>query len=197
MKVHQRWRTPIIWSIGAHFTFPKHSITSERNCFNIQSFPARIYDLIYHMSMKLCYVWKIYMVLRMQCCKFGIDQCYSCEDIALFFPQSFDIFLVQAHRTWPVLMISRSWHYISCHWDACSNHLAISDSCKPLQRTRLQTACKTCRGEIFCCKFTMLTLPIITFLEKLIMKAISWCCLWRPNIEHLKPYLFYTKYSET
>ena len=22
---------------------------------------------------------------------------------------------------------SRSWQYISCHWDACSNHLAISD----------------------------------------------------------------------
>ena len=26
------------------------------------------------------------------------------------------------------LMTSRSWLYISCHWDACSNHLAISDS---------------------------------------------------------------------
>ena len=24
------------------------------------------------------------------------------------------------------LMISRSWQYISCHWDACSNHLASS-----------------------------------------------------------------------
>ena len=27
------------------------------------------------------------------------------------------------------LMTSRSWQYISCHWDACSNHLAISDCC--------------------------------------------------------------------
>ena len=26
------------------------------------------------------------------------------------------------------LMTSRSWQYISCHWDACSNHLAISTS---------------------------------------------------------------------
>ena len=26
------------------------------------------------------------------------------------------------------LMTSRSWQYIPCHWDACSNHLAISDS---------------------------------------------------------------------
>ena len=26
-------------------------------------------------------------------------------------------------------MTSRSWQYISCHWDACSSHLAISDSC--------------------------------------------------------------------
>ena len=25
------------------------------------------------------------------------------------------------------LMTSRSWQYISCHWDACSNHSAISD----------------------------------------------------------------------
>ena len=25
------------------------------------------------------------------------------------------------------LITSRSWRYISCHWDACSNHLAISD----------------------------------------------------------------------
>ena len=25
------------------------------------------------------------------------------------------------------LMTSRSWQYIPCHWDACSNHLAISD----------------------------------------------------------------------
>ena len=25
------------------------------------------------------------------------------------------------------LMTSRSWQYISCHWDACFNHLAISD----------------------------------------------------------------------
>ena len=25
------------------------------------------------------------------------------------------------------LMISRSWQYISCHWDACSNHSAIND----------------------------------------------------------------------
>ena len=25
------------------------------------------------------------------------------------------------------LLISRSWQYISCHWDACSNHSAISD----------------------------------------------------------------------
>ena len=25
------------------------------------------------------------------------------------------------------LMASRSWQYISCHWAACSNHLAISD----------------------------------------------------------------------
>ena len=25
------------------------------------------------------------------------------------------------------LMTSRSWQYISCHWDTCSNHLAISD----------------------------------------------------------------------
>ena len=25
------------------------------------------------------------------------------------------------------LMTSRSWQYISCHWDACSNHTAISD----------------------------------------------------------------------
>ena len=25
------------------------------------------------------------------------------------------------------LMTSRSWQYISCHWDACSNHLAIRD----------------------------------------------------------------------
>ena len=25
------------------------------------------------------------------------------------------------------LMTSRSWEHISCHWDACSNHLAISD----------------------------------------------------------------------
>ena len=31
--------------------------------------------------------------------------------------------------TWPwfELMTSRSWQYISCHWDACPNHLAISD----------------------------------------------------------------------
>ena len=25
------------------------------------------------------------------------------------------------------LMTSRSWQYISCHWDACSNYSAISD----------------------------------------------------------------------
>ena len=25
------------------------------------------------------------------------------------------------------LMTSRSWQYIPCHWDACSNHSAISD----------------------------------------------------------------------
>ena len=25
------------------------------------------------------------------------------------------------------LITSRSWQYISCHWDACSNHLVISD----------------------------------------------------------------------
>ena len=25
------------------------------------------------------------------------------------------------------LMTSRSWQYISCHWDSCSNHLAFSD----------------------------------------------------------------------
>ena len=24
-------------------------------------------------------------------------------------------------------MTSRSWQYISCHWDSCSNHLAMSD----------------------------------------------------------------------
>ena len=30
------------------------------------------------------------------------------------------------------LMTSRSWQLISCHWDACSNHLAISDFFKPL-----------------------------------------------------------------
>ena len=31
--------------------------------------------------------------------------------------------------TWPwfELMTSRSWQYISCHWDACFYHLAISD----------------------------------------------------------------------
>ena len=28
------------------------------------------------------------------------------------------------------LMTSRLWQYISCHWDACSNHLAISDFTK-------------------------------------------------------------------
>ena len=30
-------------------------------------------------------------------------------------------------RTVFELMASRSWQYISCLWDACSNHLAISD----------------------------------------------------------------------
>ena len=31
--------------------------------------------------------------------------------------------------TWPgfELMTSRSWQYLSCHWDACSNHLTIID----------------------------------------------------------------------
>ena len=29
-------------------------------------------------------------------------------------------------------MTSRSWQYISCHWDACSNHLAISDLLKEM-----------------------------------------------------------------
>ena len=27
---------------------------------------------------------------------------------------------------------SRSWQHISCHWDACSNHLAISDFTHPI-----------------------------------------------------------------
>ena len=27
------------------------------------------------------------------------------------------------------LMTARSWQYLSCHWDARSNHLAISDFC--------------------------------------------------------------------
>ena len=29
------------------------------------------------------------------------------------------------------LMTSRSWQYISCHWDTCSNHSAISDPLQP------------------------------------------------------------------
>ena len=29
------------------------------------------------------------------------------------------------------LMTSRSWQYISCYWDVCSNHLAISDFSRP------------------------------------------------------------------
>ena len=29
------------------------------------------------------------------------------------------------------LMTSRSWQFISCHWDACSNHLAISEVLQP------------------------------------------------------------------
>ena len=33
---------------------------------------------------------------------------------------------VQPTRVGFELMTSRSWQYISCHWDACSNHLAIS-----------------------------------------------------------------------
>ena len=45
------------------------------------------------------------------------------------------------------LMTSWSWQYISCHWDACSNHLAISDSliihtldysCKKSKQGRMQ-----------------------------------------------------------
>ena len=38
------------------------------------------------------------------------------------------------------LMTSRSWQYISCHWDACSNHSAISDF-SPMYDTRICTQC--------------------------------------------------------
>ena len=60
------------------------------------------------------------------------------RDLCLY--QWFKIFLVQVRLRTEVpctpsstrpgleLMTSRSWQYISCHWDACSNQSAISDS---------------------------------------------------------------------
>ena len=74
--------------------------------------------------------------------------CYTLKSPNIFihtiiFSDVFCIFLVQVRlttevlcnpsstqsTTWPgfELMTSRSWQHISCHWDACSNHSAISD----------------------------------------------------------------------
>ena len=45
------------------------------------------------------------------------------------------------------LMTSRSWQYTSCHWDACSNHLAISDF--TYKYRVLQTSSVCCTIESF------------------------------------------------
>ena len=71
--------------------------------------------------------------------KHFIYQCYQYMKAFCVCKSIYNLFLFQVRLRTEVLctpsstqmdfefMISRSWQYMSCHWDACSNHSAISD----------------------------------------------------------------------
>ena len=55
----------------------------------------------------------------------------KCTSFSLYFLFKYDLgqkyYAPRSIRPRFELMTSRSWQYIACHWDACFNHLAISD----------------------------------------------------------------------